>query len=86
MQAYQRHLTTRSVDNEEFGIEDDHINLDADMEQAREESETTGNMNINLKQFLMRLIPCQITSTMTSVISNFDEIWHVCSFYGFKYP
>ncbi|XP_035224578.1 double-strand-break repair protein rad21 homolog isoform X1 [Stegodyphus dumicola] len=38
--AYQRHLTTRSVDNEDFGVEEDRIDLDADiLEQGRDESD-----------------------------------------------
>lgn len=36
---YQRHLTTRSVENEDFGIEDDRIDLDADLEQPRDDDE-----------------------------------------------
>ncbi|XP_023231715.1 double-strand-break repair protein rad21 homolog [Centruroides sculpturatus] len=34
---YQRHLTTKAVDNEEFGVEEDKMELDAEAEQAREE-------------------------------------------------
>ncbi|XP_013777469.1 double-strand-break repair protein rad21 homolog [Limulus polyphemus] len=34
---YQRHLTSRPVDNEEFGLEEDKIDLDGQPEQLREE-------------------------------------------------
>ncbi|XP_076355668.1 double-strand-break repair protein rad21 homolog isoform X1 [Tachypleus tridentatus] len=34
---YQRHLTSRHVDNEEFGLEEDKIDLDGQPEQPREE-------------------------------------------------
>ncbi|GBN96925.1 hypothetical protein AVEN_68678-1 [Araneus ventricosus] len=30
------------------------------------------------------VIPCQFNHTMTPIISDFDETWHICSFYGFK--